>query len=93
MALTPEAIESSAACATLARRRPRVRALMAILVLCALVASSAAAVLVPADVSATSRATYMMSEREYREAAKSAAKSGASHRGTAPGEKVTIDPC
>jgi len=89
MALSPEAIESSEAGVTFTRRS-RVRALMAILVLCALAASAGAAVLVPANDSATSRSSLVMSGRDSREAA---AKRGASHSGTAPGEKATSDPC
>jgi hypothetical protein len=94
MALSPEAIESSAAVVAPARRWPRVRALMAILVLCALAASAGAAVLIPADAFATNRSELVTSGREYREAAaKSAAKNGSSHRGTVSGVKGTSDPC
>lgn len=93
MALSPETIEPSEAGATFTRRS-RVRALMAILVLCALAASAGAAVLVPTEDSATSRSSLVMSGRDTREAAaKSAVRSGAAHRGTAPGEKATSDPC
>jgi hypothetical protein len=93
MALSPEAIESSEAGVTFTRRS-RVRALMAILVLCALAASAGAAVLVPTEDSATNRSSLVMSGRDSREAAaKSATKHGASRRVTAPGEKATSDPC
>jgi hypothetical protein len=94
MSLSSEAIESSAASVTFARRRPRFRALMAILALCALTAASGAALLVPADASATNRSSLVMTGRDSREAAaKSSTKRGASHRGTVPGEKATSDPC
>ena len=94
MTLAPEAIESSNAEVTFARRFGRVRALMAILVLCALAATSAAAVLVPVDASVTIGNSHTNRAREYRDAAaKSTAKSGAVRRGTALGEKSTSDPC
>ena len=94
MTLSPSAIDSLNADVMFTRGLPRVRALIAILVLCALAAPFGAAVLVPADASVTNRGPHVISAREYREAAaKSAAKSGAARRGIAPGKNGPSDHC